>query len=66
MEIIHIYINIFSYVILIIASIAMSVYFLSGLLDRDVVMLKIGFVLLLINALMFLIIILWKWRNGIY
>lgn len=59
-EIIHIYINIFSYVILIIASIAMSVYFLSGLLDRDVVMLKIGFVLLLINALMFLIIILWK------
>ncbi|EGQ3146774.1 hypothetical protein [Staphylococcus pseudintermedius] len=45
MEIIHIYINIFSYVILIIASIAMSVYFLSGLLDRDVVMLKIGFVL---------------------
>ncbi|EGQ1688824.1 hypothetical protein MWQ88_002443 [Staphylococcus pseudintermedius] len=60
MEIIHIYINIFSYVILIIASIAMSVYFLSGLLDRDVVMLKIGFVLLLINALMFLIIILWK------
>lgn len=66
MEIIHIYINIFSYVILIIASIAMSVYFLSGLLDRDVVMLKIGFVLLLINALMFLIIILWKWRNEIY
>ncbi|EGQ3232822.1 hypothetical protein O0C63_00105 [Staphylococcus pseudintermedius] len=60
MEIIHIYINIFSYVIFIIASIAMSVYFLSGLLDRDVVMLKIGFVLLLINALMFLIIILWK------
>ncbi|MDE9904694.1 hypothetical protein O0H36_07285 [Staphylococcus pseudintermedius] len=60
MEIIHIYINIFSYVILIIASIAMSVYFLSGLLDRDVVMLKIVFVLLLINALMFLIIILWK------
>ncbi|MBM0384920.1 hypothetical protein O0G97_05455 [Staphylococcus pseudintermedius] len=60
MEIIHIYINMFSYVILIIASIAMSVYFLSGLLDRDVVMLKIGFVLLLINALMFLIIILWK------
>ncbi|EGQ1748939.1 hypothetical protein [Staphylococcus pseudintermedius] len=60
MKIIHIYINIFSYVILIIASIAMSVYFLSGLLDRDVVMLKIGFVLLLINALMFLIIILWK------
>ncbi|EJJ6360614.1 hypothetical protein NJH12_002445 [Staphylococcus pseudintermedius] len=60
MEIIHIYINIFSYVILIITSIAMSVYFLSGLLDRDVVMLKIGFVLLLINALMFLIIILWK------
>ncbi|EHC9917696.1 hypothetical protein JSO80_002238 [Staphylococcus pseudintermedius] len=60
MEIIHIYINIFSYVTLIIASIAMSVYFLSGLLDRDVVMLKIGFVLLLINALMFLIIILWK------
>ncbi|EKO0720226.1 hypothetical protein PX450_001617 [Staphylococcus pseudintermedius] len=60
MEIIHIYINIFSYVILIIASIAMSVYFLSGLLDRDVVMLKIGFVLLLINALVFLIIILWK------
>ncbi|HCG2203640.1 hypothetical protein JGZ45_09415 [Staphylococcus pseudintermedius] len=60
MEIIHIYINIFSYVILIIASIAMSVYFLSGLLDRDVVMLKIGFVLLLINAFMFLIIILWK------
>ncbi|ENK7113271.1 hypothetical protein AB3Y68_001578 [Staphylococcus pseudintermedius] len=60
MEIIHIYINIFSYVILIIASIAMSLYFLSGLLDRDVVMLKIGFVLLLINALMFLIIILWK------
>lgn len=60
MEIIHIYINIFSYVILIIASIAMSVYFLSGLLDRDVVMLKIGFVLLLINALMFLKIILWK------
>ncbi|EGQ0327226.1 hypothetical protein HLE55_002433 [Staphylococcus pseudintermedius] len=45
MEIIHIYINIFSYVILIIASIAMSVYFLSGLLDRDVVMLKIGFFL---------------------
>lgn len=66
MEIIHIYINIFSYVTLIIASIAMSVYFLSGLLDRDVVMLKIGFVLLLINALMFLIIILWKWRNEIY
>lgn len=66
MEIIHIYINIFSYVILIIASIAMSLYFLSGLLDRDVVMLKIGFVLLLINALMFLIIILWKWRNEIY
>lgn len=66
MKIIHIYINIFSYVILIIASIAMSVYFLSGLLDRDVVMLKIGFVLLLINALMFLIIILWKWRNEIY
>lgn len=66
MEIIHIYINMFSYVILIIASIAMSVYFLSGLLDRDVVMLKIGFVLLLINALMFLIIILWKWRNEIY
>lgn len=66
MEIIHIYINIFSYVILIIASIAMSVYFLSGLLDRDVVMLKIGFVLLLINALVFLIIILWKWRNEIY